>query len=486
MLMRSCLRQISPVHLAIVLLLAVTGYRVWFSMRLELVPDEAYYWLWSQHLAASYRDKGPAIAWIIALGTRLFGDTVFGIRVFAVMLSTGSSWMLFMLARRLYDDRIALWCLLMATVTPLLAVGSILMTIDTLSVFFWALATIVWWDALHRGTALHWACLGLAIGAGFLAKFTNGVQMACIVLFLLWSKEHRPLLCSRNMVVMGAAFLVAITPLLWWNVQTGWIHGMALHSRSGVNGAFQLHPAELFRFVGEQFAVTSPLFMAGIGVATVAVAWTRHAGVRTRFLLSQWWPLYGVVLFFSLNKAGKANWTVPALITGIIVTVVFWRDVAVRRPPWRSAIAAAFALAMAMTAVLHDTALLQLPPELDPLRRAQGWADFAAHVQRARLAHRANVLIGNHYSQASMMAFYLPDRPVTYLPPAPYGTSQFTLWPSYRLQPETHALFVTDSMEPPPPSLQADFTTIELVDDFWSQHHGRPMTHFRIYLCTHG
>jgi hypothetical protein len=88
----SCLHQASPVHLAIVLLLAATGYRFWFSTRLELVPDEAYYWLWSKHLAASYRNKGPAIAWTIALGTRMFGDSVFGIRFFAVLLSTGRSW----------------------------------------------------------------------------------------------------------------------------------------------------------------------------------------------------------------------------------------------------------------------------------------------------------------------------------------------------------------------------------------------------------
>ena len=47
---------------------------------MQLVPDEAYYWLWSKHLAASYRDKGPAIGWTIALGTKLFGNTVFGIR----------------------------------------------------------------------------------------------------------------------------------------------------------------------------------------------------------------------------------------------------------------------------------------------------------------------------------------------------------------------------------------------------------------------
>jgi 4-amino-4-deoxy-L-arabinose transferase-like glycosyltransferase len=480
----SFLHQANPVHLAIILLLDVTGYRFWFSTRLELVPDEAYYWLWSKHLAASYRDKGPAIAWIIALGTRMFGDSVFGIRFFAVLFSTGSSWLLFGLARRLYDERTALWCLLMATVIPILAVGSILMTIDTLSVFFWALAAMLGWDILHRGTSLEWFGLGLAIGMGFLAKFTNGMQMACIAVFLLWSKKHRPLIASRNMCVAGAAFLLAITPLIWWNLQTGWIHLMALHSRSGVEGAFRLHPTELLRFVSEQFVVVSPLFMAGIVVAAVALAWKQPEDERTGFLLSQYWPLYGVFMFFSLNKAGKANWPAPALITGIIFTVVFWREMTMRRPAWRWGIATAFAIALAMTMVLHDTELLHLPSKLDPLRRAQGWADFAAHVQRARVAHQAKVLIGNHYAQASMMAFYLPDRPVTYLPPEPYGTSQFTLWPGYNLRPDTHALFVTDSMEPPPKALQVDCTTIELVDDFWSQHHGRPMTHFRIYLCT--
>jgi len=141
--MLAFLRLTSPVRLAIFLLLGVTCYRFWFVTRLNLVPDEAYYWLWSKHLAASYRDKGPAIAWTIALGTKLFGHTVFGIRFFAVFLSTATGGLLFLFARRLYDDRTALWCVLMGLVMPIVAVGSILMTIDSLSVFFWALAMII-------------------------------------------------------------------------------------------------------------------------------------------------------------------------------------------------------------------------------------------------------------------------------------------------------------------------------------------------------
>ena len=494
--MLSFLRQTSPLRLAIFLLFALTCYRLWFITQMQLVPDEAYYWLWSKHLAASYRDKGPGIAWTIALGTKLFGNTVLGIRFCAVMLSTATGTLIFLLARRLYDDRVALWCLLMASVMPIVAVGSILMTIDSLSVFFWAEALVIFWQALHRDKTSDWFWLGLAIGAGFLAKFTNGVQLVCIGFFLLWSKEHRPLLFSKKMFVMCAAFGVSILPILWWNIQTGWVHVIALHSRSGVTNTFQIHPSELLKFLGGQFGVVSPLFMAGMLVAAVALVLTKHADLRVRFLLSQFLPLYGLFAFFSLNKAGQPNWAAPALVAGIIFTVVYWREVVARHPVWRWGVGAAFAIALMMTVVLHNTDPLMfvlnrvttqfnLQPVTDPLRRAQGWDDFATHVQQAREKYHTDLLIANHYSQASMMAFYLPDQPTTYLLPAPYGDSQFTLWPGYQLQPGTRALYVTDSgNDTLPKTLQDEFGKIEVVDDFWAKHHDRPMTRFRIYLCT--
>jgi hypothetical protein len=243
--------------------------------------------------------------------------------------------------------------------------------------------------------------------------------------------------------------------------------------------------------------VVSPLFMAGIFIAAIALTWKRHADLRMRFLLSQFLPLYGLFMFFSLNSEGKENWAAPALVAGIIFTVVYWREVIARHPAWRWGVGAAFAIALLISAALHDTEPLMIVlnritehlhwrPISDPLRRAQGWTDFAAHVQQAREKYHTSLLIANHYSQASMMAFYLPDQPATYLPPAAYGDSQFTLWPCYELQPGTRALFVTDSTKDVlPKTLQDGFDKIELVDDFWAQHHGRPMTRFRIYLCTH-
>ena len=493
--MFSFLRKSSPVRLAIFLLFALTAYRLWFITQMELVPDEGYYWLWSKHLAWSYRDKGPAVAWTIALGTKLFGHTVFGIRFFAVALSTATGALLFLLARRLYDDRVALWTLLLASVIPLVAVGSILMTIDSLSVFFWAWAALIFWKAIHRDSLMDWFWLGLAIGAGFLAKFTNGVQLICVAFFLLWSKEHRPLLFSRKMFVLCASLSLSSLPIIWWNMQTGWVHAMALHTRSGVDKSFQIHPLELLQFIGGQFGVISPLIALGMVIATIGLLWKKHTDERVRFLLSQFLPLYGLFAFFSLNKAGQANWAAPALVTGIIFTVVYWRELVARKPAWRFGIGAAFGVALLMTVVMHNTNPLMIVarhitdalhrrPIPDPLRRAQGWQDFAAHVQAARETNHVNLLLADNYAQASMMAFYLPDQPTPYLLPAVYGDTQFTLWPGYQVASGTSALYVCTSKLPPPKILQQQFNRVELVEDFWSQYHGRPMTEFHIYLCT--
>jgi 4-amino-4-deoxy-L-arabinose transferase-like glycosyltransferase len=480
----TCWLGLSAIRWAIFALVVLTLHRLWFATRLELVPDEAYYWLWSKHLAASYRDKGPAVAWVIALGTWLFGDNVFGIRFFSVLLAMGTGWQLFLLARRLYDDRTALWCLLVAAILPLFAVGSILMTIDSLSVFFWAWATNLCWTALASRKVWHWFALGAVIGAGFLAKFTNGLQIACIGLFLLWCKPYRALLLSRQTFAMCLAFALASAPILVWNIQTGWVHVAALHSRSGVRDSFGIHPLELLRFLGGEAGVLSPLILIGLVIAVLGMLRHHRVEQRVQFLMSQFLPVYGLFLAFSLNKAGKENWPAPALVAGIILLVVFWRELTERVSQWRWAVMAGLGVAGLMTLFLHNADRFDLPGRLEPLRRAQGWGDFAGHVQRARLQYAPTLLIGNHYSKASIMAFYLPDQPRTYVPTEKYGNSQFSLWPPYQVESGTRALFVAGSADRMPEVIQREFTRYELVDDFWSQHCGRPMSRFKIFLCS--
>jgi hypothetical protein len=472
-------RRFTTVQVALGIIALLTLFRLWYSTHLGLVADEAYYWVWSKHLALSYRDKGPVIAWSVALGTLIFGDTVFGIRWLGVFMAAGTGWQLFRLGRRLYDGRVGLWCLGVAAIMPLFGVGSILMTIDSPSMLCWAWGLNLAWTAKETGKLRHWLALGLVIGVGFMAKFTNGVQLACVALFLLWSQPNRKFIFSRQTVLMGIMFVLCTVPMIYWNTQAGWQQAQALHSRSGVEGSFHIRPLELLRFLGEQAGVISPLLAIGIAVAAFGMFKRHRDDDRVRFLLSNFVPLQAIFIFFSLNKAGLSNWPAPSLLSGMVLTVVYWREVVSAHPKWRHGVAWALGTALVMTAVLHNTSFLHLPQKLDPLHRAQGWADFANHIQRAREKYQPDFLMGNHYSQASLMRFYLPDRPNTYCPVA--MEPQFDLWPGYKVKQGTRALFVSDDTNLFGP-LQIQFNSWKLVDDFWSLHQGRPMNRYYIYL----
>ena len=475
---------LTPVQIAGLGLAFVTLFRFWYACRYDLIPDEAYYWVWSKHFALCYRDKGPLVAWTIALGTQLFGDTVFGVRFFAVLLSVGTAYQLFQLARRMYDDRTALWCLVVAMTIPLFDIGAILMTIDPLSVFFWAWGVNLTWRACEHGRIRYWLMLGAAIGIGFLAKFINAIQLVCIVLFLCSSRPHRHFLFSRQSLATLLMFGVTSFPVFLWNAQTGWLNVQALHERSGIHQSFSIHPIEVLRYVGSQLGAITPLLLIGMVIATVGLWRSQSDQVRVKLLLSQFVPVQAMYLLLSLTSRVEPNWIAPSLIAGIVLLVAFWRQLIIRCPKWRWTAWAALGLSSVVALLLHATTFFCLPLKIDLFRRGEGWLDFAQHVQQARESTRPDLLIANYYSQSSMMQFYLPGHPFTYVPPAPYGNSQFTLWPGYTVSHGTRALYVSDSRGPLPKPITDEFNRQELLDDFWSEHRGRQTTHFQIYLLS--
>ena len=65
----------------------LTLVRVWYAREIPLAQDEAHTWQWSRHLAWGYFDQAPMIAWLIKLGTALFGSTELGVRSTALLIT---------------------------------------------------------------------------------------------------------------------------------------------------------------------------------------------------------------------------------------------------------------------------------------------------------------------------------------------------------------------------------------------------------------
>jgi hypothetical protein len=238
------------------------------------------------------------------------------------------------------------------------------------------------------------------------------------------------------------------------------------------------------RYLAGQLGAITPLLLAGMVVGAIGLWRHQSDQARVKHLLSQFIPIQAMYLLLSLNSRVEPNWIAPTMIAGVVLLVAFWRQLIIRDPKWRWSAWSGVGLALVMTLLLHAATFFCLPLKIDLMRRGEGWLDFAHHVQQARQQTQPDLLIANYYAQSSMMQFYLPDHPFTYLPPAPYGDSQFTLWPGYTVGHGTRALYVSDSRGPLPQQIRDEFSRRELVDDFWSEYRGRATTHFQIYLLT--
>src|SRR5208282_1006918 len=157
--------------LIFIILIASWGYLA--SGTIQLSQDEAYQWVWSKHLALSYYSKPPGIALIQFAGTSLFGDNEFGVRFFAPLFAAILSLMVLRFLAREVSARAGFWLLLIVLATPLLGIGTILMTIDPPLVLCWTWAMIAGWRAVQpNGQTRHWLAAGLAMGLGLLCKYS--------------------------------------------------------------------------------------------------------------------------------------------------------------------------------------------------------------------------------------------------------------------------------------------------------------------------
>src|ERR1043165_1445480 len=124
---------------------ALTAIRLTLLAANDLEFDEAHYWMWSQRLEPAYFSKGPGVAFAIRASTTIFGDNEFGVRFFSPLLGAGTSLLLFYLGRRMFNAQTALWAVIGLNATPIFNIGSFVMTIHPLSIFFWVAAMFSFW-----------------------------------------------------------------------------------------------------------------------------------------------------------------------------------------------------------------------------------------------------------------------------------------------------------------------------------------------------
>lgn len=456
-------------------LFVLTGIRLTLLGTTDLSFDEAHYWMWSERLAPAYYSKGPGVAFAIWSSVSVFGTNEFGVRFWSPILGAGTSLLLYYLARRLFSEGTGFWLVIALNVTPIFNVGCFVMTIDPLSIFFWAAAMYTFWLATERSPQFSWwwPVTGLLIGIGFLCKYTNALELVSIALVLAFTPRLRREFRRPGLPLLLALFAICTIPPLLWNQHHAWATLSHLRSRGSLDEAPSFNPLELLTFLGIHFAIYSPLIFLGLAWAVIA-GW-RRANQQFKGVYLLWFgvPVFAFYFLLSINQAANPNWDGLAFLSLGVLAASYWRERMESRRALSRWAGIALAIGLVMSLVAVNTDLLRSTgiafPRRDPADRLRGWRSAAAAVESVRADVEKQLgqpvfMIADERDRASEFAFYFRDKraegpghPPVYIPESQDIANQFSFWPRYdEFLPASAA----------PPSADGDIYTEEGVNSF--------------------
>ena len=399
------------------LIAAFTALRLLLAATVPVLPQEAYYWSWSQHLDWSYFDHPPLAAYSIALTTALLGSTSFGIKVAAVLWSLGWNVAWARIVLDMYADRrLAFWSLAALNLTIIYEAFGIGPTPDAPLIFAWAATIWAVWRVSQSGNGRWWFVAGAFVGLSWLGKYSGVLLLPVILLYLLTSAQQRHWLRKPQPYLAVVLAALLFTPVLLWNAQHEWV-SLAFQSTHRVAGMGGFKPRYFVLLVATQFLLLTPyVFIICIGALFRGVRewFTTGLDDRARLLLIS--AAVPIVLFsaVSLRSLAKPNWLAPAYGALIVLGVqhLLARDNGLRNLLRGLASSAAILLLAGIALATPNLPLMY------GMNSWSGWDVAAARVDRVIAAEKADghdvFVFSPSYKISSLLRFHLPGQPRTY------------------------------------------------------------------------
>jgi len=262
-------------------LIFLTLFKLWIARYLPLLGDEAYYNLWSKHLALSYNDHPPMIAYFNWLINHSLGQNEYNIRLAAIFCLLLSSWLIYLIGREMFGKQIAAATTVLFNLIPTFMAGAVFLTPEQPVVIFWLLSTYLAVKLFKTQQKFYWYLLGVSLGLGLLSKYTMLLFLPGLILFLISSKENRIWLRKKEFYFCFLIALVIFSPVIIWNFQHGFSSFTYQSGRVGSPHYFE----NILYFILLQFIMYSPFLLFFILKNSFSDLWQRLRSQENSALL---------------------------------------------------------------------------------------------------------------------------------------------------------------------------------------------------------
>ena len=395
-------------------ILALVVLRLAAAAVTPLTFDEAYYWVWSKHLAGGYYDHPPMVAFVIRAGTMIAGDTEFGVRLVSILLALPMSYAIYRAAAILFDGvRVAATAAILLNVTLMAAVGTLIVTPDSPLLVASSFVLFFLAKVLQTGRGAWWLAVGAAVGAALLSKYTALFFGVAILIWLVAVPELRRWFASPWPYLGGLLAFALFAPVILWNADHQWVSFIKQMGRARIE---EFRPAFIAELAPTQVVFATPLVFILGSMGLHALAFRKVGARPARILINaMFWTITVYFVWHAVHARVEANWFAP-----IYPALVIAAAVAAHLVPWEPRLqrvadfclrwAQPVGIAMFVALIVQANTGILSGYRRDATVRSVGvgWRELAGEIEAVRVRTGATCVLAPDYGTTGWLSFYLP------------------------------------------------------------------------------
>lgn len=439
----------------------------WFNGYLPFYTDEAYYYLWSRHLALGYLDHPAMIAYAIKAAT-VFGDSEQMIRTVNIVSFFGAATFVYLTASYLLKDKkAAFYSFFIFILSPAATMGLSITTPDSPLVLFWSAALYFGGRAFFEEKTSLYALTGALIGLAMLSKYTAVLIAASLVIFIAIKKPK--LYLTKKPYIALLAAVAAFSPTLVWNIQNGFEGFLFQYGHGSAEGEKKLMLLSDLEFLGGMFAVFSPVFFG-----VLLYGFFKKESYRDGRVFFVVLPALFTIVFFlykGLYKKMELNWVAPAFISASVVAGHL-----ISRQNLKKLFAAGILISIVIAVIARFPAEFGLTGAKNPHERLFGFKELAAKIESI---DKTAPVFADHLTTASILTYELKKEVFI---PTETRVSEFDRWQKNYDFASKNGIYVSkdDKMT----ELKKIWKNTTLLEEFHPQKEGFREKTFYIYKVS--
>lgn len=376
---------------------------------MQLFFDEAQYWFWGTTLDFGYFSKPPLLAWIIRGFTEVCGTGEACIRLASPVLYGFTALVGGLLAARITPrlggsaSAAFLWTVVLLATIPGVSFATRLISTDAPLLLAFACSLLFLDRFRERPNIFNAIGLGVAVGAGFMAKYAMVYFVLCACLWVLFAAEGRKAIFKPSILISIIVAGLIVAPNIWWNASNDWI----TFQHTGENAKWQglnLKFDNLAEFLGAQIGILGPVLFVGLLIGL----WKngRKLPSPVVFLLCFSLPVIMLMAIQATISRAHANWAAVAFVA-LTVLSVSWA-VSWRAKPLLMVAAIVHFITFGFFAVADLNADKLVSNQLGAAyKRVFGWREFADEVANAAQKVEAKTIVADRRNTVAQLTYYL-------------------------------------------------------------------------------